>query len=177
MRSLPDDLSLKPATWIAEDFGMSGLDFETASRGSDAPARSRAGRWALYGPRVLVSVAAVAVLAGGAVYASRVSESAPKVVYTASLKEVAAESEGSLKVDINSADVGELDELPEVGPATAEAIVEYRRANGSFTAGGGTAGVTRVGPPTGPKIQHVVPPPGGGPPGASPRGPAPPGGA
>jgi competence protein ComEA len=28
--------------------------------------------------------------------------------------------------------VEELDELPEVGPATAETIVEYRRNNGSF---------------------------------------------
>jgi competence ComEA-like helix-hairpin-helix protein len=37
-----------------------------------------------------------------------------------------------LKVDINTADVEELDELPEVGPATAETIVEYRRTNGMF---------------------------------------------
>lgn len=97
----------------------------------------------------------VAVLAGGAVYASRVSESAPKVVYTASLEEVAAaESEGSLKVDINSADVEELDELPEVGPATAEAIIEYRRANGSFTAVDELEAVPGIGPTT---IQKIEP--------------------
>jgi competence protein ComEA len=45
---------------------------------------------------------------------------------------VAAESEDSLRVNINSADVEELEELPEVGPATAEEIIAYRRANGLF---------------------------------------------
>ena len=103
---------------------------------------------------MLVSVVVVAVLAGGAVYASRVSEGAPKVVYTAALEEVAAESQGSLKVDINSADVEELDELPEVGPATAEAIIEYRRANGSFTAVDELEGVPGIGPTT---IQKIEP--------------------
>ena len=103
---------------------------------------------------MLVSVVVVAVLAGGAVYSSRVSESAPKVVYTASLAEVAAESQDSLKVDINSADVEELDELPEVGPATAEAIIEYRRANGSFTTVDELEGVPGIGPTT---IQKIEP--------------------
>ena len=70
---------------------MRGVDFETATRGSGTPG---SGWWKLYGPRVLVSLAVVAVLSGGAVYASRVYESAPKVVYTASLEEVAAESQG-----------------------------------------------------------------------------------
>ena len=103
---------------------------------------------------MLVSLVVVAVLAGGAVYASRVSESAPKVVYTASLEEVEAESQDSLKVDINRADVEELDELPEVGPATAEAIIEYRRANGSFTAVDELEGVPGIGPTT---IQKIEP--------------------
>jgi competence protein ComEA len=113
---------------------MRGVDFETATRGSGTSAGTPGSDWwRRYGPRVLVSLAVVAVLAGGALYASRVSESAPKVVYTASLEEVESESQDSLKVDINSVDVEELDELPEVGPATAETIIEYRRANGSFT--------------------------------------------
>ena len=133
---------------------MGGMDFETATRGAGGSGRIAAGRWELYGPRLLVSVVVVAVLAGGAVYASRVSESAPKVVYTAALEEVAAESQDSLKVDINSADVDELDELPEVGPATAEAIIEYRRANGSFTAVDELEGVPGIGPTT---IQKIEP--------------------
>jgi competence protein ComEA len=133
---------------------MMGMDFETATRESASSEGHASGWWGLYGPRLLVSVAVVAVLAGGAVYASRVSERAPKVVYTASLEEVAAESETSLKVDINSADVEELDELPEVGPATAEAIIEYRRANGSFTEVDELEGVPGIGPTT---IQKIEP--------------------
>lgn len=132
---------------------MTGMDFETATREA-ASGRAPAGRWGLYGPRLLVSIVVVAVLTGGAVYASRVSESAPKVVYTASLEEVAAESQDSLKVDINSADLEELDELPEVGPATAEAIIEYRRANGSFTEVDELEGVHGIGPTT---IQKIEP--------------------
>jgi competence protein ComEA len=133
---------------------MTGMDFETATRESGASEGRASDWWRLYGPRLLVSVAVVAVLAGGAVYASRVSEGAPKVVYTASLEEVAAETETSLKVDINSADVEELDELPEVGPATAEAIIEYRRANGSFTAVDELEEVPGIGPTT---IQKIEP--------------------
>ncbi len=85
-----------------------------------------------------------------------VSESAPKVVYTPSLEEVETESQDSLKVDINSADVEELDELPEVGPVTAEAIIEYRRANGSFTSVDELGGVPGIGPTTIQKIEPFV---------------------
>src|SRR3712207_7711478 len=42
------------------------------------------------------------------------------VVYSASLEDVEDEAEGSLEININTADVDELDELPQVGPATAE---------------------------------------------------------
>ena len=73
------------------------------------------------------------VLAGGALYTARLSEGAPRVVYTASLEEIEDESQDSLKVDINTADIDELDELPEVGPATAESIIQYRQTNGSFS--------------------------------------------
>jgi competence protein ComEA len=74
----------------------------------------------------------VIVLVGGAMYTARLSEGAPRVVYTASLEEVEEESQDPLQIDINTADVEELDELPEVGPSTAESIVEYRRLNGEF---------------------------------------------
>ena len=133
---------------------MRGVDFETATRGSGTSGISDSGWWRLYGPRVLVSLAVVAVLSGGAVYASRVSGSAPKVVYTASLEEVEAEPQDLLKVDINSADVEELDELPELGLATAEAIIEYRRANGSFTTVDELEGVRGIGPTA---IQKIEP--------------------
>ena len=73
------------------------------------------------------------VLAGGALYASRVSESTPRVVYSVSLEQVQQEVQQPLLVNINTADVEELDELPQVGPATAETIIEYRQSNGLFT--------------------------------------------
>lgn len=132
---------------------MKSVDFENATRRRDTPGSPAAVLSGRNGARLLVSLAVVAVLAGGAIYASRVSESAPKVVYTASLEEVAAESETSLKVDINSADAEELDELPEVGPSTAEAIMEYRRANGSFTTVEELEEVPGIGPTTLEKIE------------------------
>ena len=107
--------------------------FETARRRRGGTSEGSLARTlARYQPQIVVSVLVVIVLSGGALYASRVSERAPKIVYSASLEEVAAESEDSLKVNINTAEVEELEELPEVGPATAEAIIEYRRANGLF---------------------------------------------
>ena len=104
--------------------------FETATRRT--PPGPREGSLARYLPQIAVSVLVVIVLTGGALYAARVSESAPRVVYSASLEEVEDEARGSLKININTADVDELDELPQVGPATAESIVEYRRTNGMF---------------------------------------------
>src|SRR5215210_2367421 len=100
--------------------------FQTATRRGGTSEGSLTGALARYRPQIVVSVLVMIVLAGGALYASRISERAPKVVYSASLEEVAAESDGSLRVNINTADVEELDELPEVGPATAEEIIEYR---------------------------------------------------
>lgn len=44
-----------------------------------------------------------------------------------------AQEPGTGLVNLNTADVGELDELPGVGEATARAIVEDREANGPFS--------------------------------------------
>lgn len=93
------------------------------------------------------------MLAGGAMYAARVSESAPKVVYSASLEEVAASNQQPLKVNINTADAERLDELPQVGPSTAEAIIEYRRANGLFRSVDELEEVPGIGPTTLEKIE------------------------
>jgi competence protein ComEA len=106
--------------------------FETATRRGSASRGSATGVMARYRPQLAVSALVVIVLIGGAFYASRVSERAPQVVYSASLEEVETEARGSLQVNINTADVEELDELQEVGPATAESIVEYRGLNGPF---------------------------------------------
>ena len=128
--------------------------FQTATRRGGASESSLAGALARYRPQIVVSVLVVVVLTGGALYASRVSERAPKVVYSASLEEVAdEESEDSLMVNINTADVEELGGLPEVGPATAEAIVEYRRANGLFRSVSELEEVPGIGPATLEKIK------------------------
>jgi hypothetical protein len=82
--------------------------FETATR--RASQASPTGALARYRPQLAVSVLMVIVLIGGALYAARVSERAPQVVYSASLEEVEDEAQGSLKVNINTAHVNELDD-------------------------------------------------------------------
>lgn len=94
----------------------------------------------------------VAVLVGGAFYTARLSEGTPRVVYTASLEEVEDESRDPLLVDINKADAEELDELPEVGPATAESIIDYRQNNGAFQSVGELEQIPGIGPETLEKI-------------------------
>jgi competence protein ComEA len=95
----------------------------------------------------------VAVLIGGALYAARLSEGTPRVVYTASLEEVEDNSQDSLQIDINTASVEELDELPEVGPSTAESIIDYRQNNGQFTSVDELEEVPGIGPATLEKIE------------------------
>ena len=60
----------------------------------------------------------------------------------------ATESHEPSVVNINTADAAGLDGLPEVGPATAEAIVEHRRANGFFRSADELEEVPGIGPAT-----------------------------
>lgn len=128
--------------------------FETATRRKGASQGSATGALVRYRPQIAVSVLVVIVLTGGALYSARVSERAPQVVYSASLEEVEDEAQGSLKVNINTADVDELDELPEVGPATAETIIEYRRTNGMFRSVHELEEIPGIGPET---IEEIEP--------------------
>ena len=112
------------------------------------------GGFGRYGPRVVVAMLVVVVLVGGAFYTSRLSEGAPRVVYTASLEEVEDESQDSLQVDINTADVEELDELPEVGPSTAQSIIDYRQNNGGFKSVDELEEIPGIGPAT---IEKIAP--------------------
>ena len=104
-------------------------------------------------PQLVVSALVVIVLLGGAFYAARLSEGAPRVVYSASLEEAEDDSQDSLAVNINTADASRLDELPEVGPATAEAIVEHRRNSGPFRTVDELEDVPGIGPTTLEKIK------------------------
>lgn len=139
-------------TWICGEQVREGFDTRRSSGGTGHD-NSPPNLFKRYRPQILVSVFIVLVLVGGAAYASRVSENAPKVVYSASLEEVAAEANDPLRVDINNADTEELDELPEVGPSTAEAIIEYRKANGSFRTVDELEEVSGIGPKTIEKIK------------------------
>jgi competence protein ComEA len=126
--------------------------FETATRGSGDRRGLPPGTVGRYGPRVVVSMVVVVVLVGGAFYTARLSEGVPRVVYSASLEKVEEESQGSLRVDINAADVEELDELPEVGPSTAQSIIDYRENNGEFRTVGELEEIPGIGPATLEKI-------------------------
>jgi competence protein ComEA len=130
-----------------------GEAFETATRKGSAAQAYPTATLARYRPQIAVAVLVVIVLVGGAFYAARVSEGAPQVVYSASLEKVESEAQDSLQIDINTADAEELDELPEVGPATAEAIVEYRRTNGLFSSVHELEEIPGIGPATLEKIE------------------------
>ena len=133
---------------------MKRADFETGTtRRANDPRGLPTGFLARYKPQIVVCVLVIVLLAGGAYYSSRASESAPKVVYSTSLEEASAEAQAPLLVDINTADAEALDELPEVGPSTAEKIVEYRRSNGSFRSVDELEEVPGIGPKTLEKIK------------------------
>jgi competence protein ComEA len=51
-------------------------------------------------------------------------------------------------ININTANQTELERLPRIGPATANNIMEYRRANGNFNSLDELINVKRIGPKT-----------------------------
>ena len=133
---------------------MFGNEFETAST-----THRRGSGWlpfglvARYKPQIVVSVLVLIVLLGGAYYSSRASEAAPRVVYSTALDEAVAEAQAPLLVNVNTAEAADLEELPEVGPSTAQGIVEYRKANGSFGSLDELEEVPGIGPKTLEKIK------------------------
>lgn len=138
---------------------MSGWDFEGATSQDKS---SRGGRTRLpesftrYKPQITVSALVVIVLLGGAFYSARLSGGTPEVVYSASLEEVAEESGEPLRVDLNSADAEELQDLPGVGPATADEILSHRRTNGLFESVEELDDVTGIGPATLEEIEPLA---------------------
>ena len=59
-------------------------------------------------------------------------------------------------VNINSASEAELEELPDVGPVTAQAIVDYRTENGAFTSVEQLLDVSGIGDATLAKVAPFV---------------------
>lgn len=137
---------------------MSGWDFEgaTSQNKGSRGARTRLPEYLeRYEPQIVVSALVVIALLGGAFYSARLSEGAPEVVYSASLEEVAEESAEPLRVDLNTADE-ELQDLPGVGPATAEDIISYRRTNGLFRSVEELEEVSGIGPKTLEEIEPLA---------------------
>ena len=136
---------------------MFGNEFETAVwtrrgglGGRGWPPYGWVGR---YRPQIVVSVLVVIVLSGGAYYSSRVSEAVPRVVYSTSLEEAVTEAQAPLLVNVNTTEAADLEELPEVGPSTAQSIVKYREANGPFQSLDELEEVPGIGPKTLEKIR------------------------
>jgi competence protein ComEA len=59
-------------------------------------------------------------------------------------------------ININTADVALLDELPGVGPSTAQAIVAYRDQNGPYASIAGLEDVPGIGPAKFAALQGLV---------------------
>jgi competence protein ComEA len=60
------------------------------------------------------------------------------------------------KVNLNTADLAELDALPGIGPALAQRIVDYREANGPFTAPEEIMNVSGIGPATYERFKDLI---------------------
>jgi len=59
-------------------------------------------------------------------------------------------------VNINAADAAELETLPGIGPAKAEAIIDFRQQNGPFTSAEELAQVNGIGDKTVERLRDQV---------------------
>ena len=62
----------------------------------------------------------------------------------------------NLLVDINTASLEELDSLPQIGPITAQSIIDYRVINGPFKSIDGLLEVDGIGQVTFDKIKNLI---------------------
>jgi competence protein ComEA len=138
---------------------LSGRDFENATSKTNNPRGPGSGlskTITRYKPQIIVCLLVAIALLGGAFYSARLSEGTPEVVYSASLEEIAEESGEPLRVDLNTATEEELQDLPGVGPATAEDIAGYRRTNGLFGSIEELEEVDGIGPKTLEEIEPLA---------------------
>lgn len=67
-----------------------------------------------------------------------------------------ASAAGTGPVDINNANLQQLDQLPGIGPVTAQSIIDFREQNGPFGAVADLANVSGIGPATMAKLADLV---------------------
>lgn len=107
--------------------------------------------WWTAGERRILTILGVLALTGLGVLAWQ-QHRAPLRIEQAPVPEVAARWDQALaqarQVDVNQADVAELERLPGVGPALAGRIVAYRAQHGPFAAIDDVARVSGIGPKT-----------------------------
>ncbi|MCC7118813.1 MAG: helix-hairpin-helix domain-containing protein [Anaerolineales bacterium] len=68
----------------------------------------------------------------------------------------ASSSANSELININTANLEELDSLPGIGPTTAQKIIDYREANGPFNVIEDITNVSGVGPATFEEIKDLI---------------------
>ena len=79
----------------------------------------------------------------------------PRTQFAAPVHSVSMEAlERAATIDVNAASAKELEQLPGIGPVLAEAIVEYREANGSFERAEDLMNVYGIGPA---KLEAMLP--------------------
>ncbi|PKG24498.1 helix-hairpin-helix domain-containing protein [Niallia nealsonii] len=66
------------------------------------------------------------------------------------------ESSNGEAVDLNQATAAELDELPGIGPAKAETIIEYRESNGGFSSKEDFKKISGIGEKTYEKLENLI---------------------
>ncbi len=95
---------------------------------------------------------------GQQIYVPRVGEtiSQPSQTTSSSSSSTLSNNAPGAIVNINTATLADLDTLPGIGPAIAQRIIDYREANGPFTAIEDIMNVSGIGPATFDKIKDLI---------------------
>jgi competence protein ComEA len=100
---------------------------------------------------------AAPIVDGQQIRVPRIGESAaPSSAPDRSAESTGGSSDSGNAIDVNRADAAALDTLPGIGPATAEAIIAYREANGPFKRNEDIQNVKGIGPAVYAKIVDSI---------------------